>query len=281
MLRSASEVMQIERLGAFRLTSLSFLRIMMRKIMKEAWKIERVSFELNEEGYGEALYQIITPQGIFTFIVFSMELSKESRSDRVISEKWDVTFALCEGIPSAEKLSRLRKELPKQELGRGDADDLVWSRANKSERMFHYVAESLINGKQPDPKIVGEVGYLLRTTAVYGNGKFGIAPYEKIKKSHSFSGSFQAQMFTVYMLRHFSFELIEHIARQKNPASATLHPEIKRYIGTGNATGLGMVPFLMTHPKLIHQWIVTRETALARVKNIKLTEQDCKRFIEL
>ncbi|OKL36543.1 hypothetical protein BLL40_09985 [Domibacillus mangrovi] len=273
--------MQIERLGAFRLTSLSFLRIMIRKMMKEAWEIERVLFSLDKEGYGEASYRIITPQGLFTFIVFSTEISDEERSDRVISEKWDVTFALCEGIPSDEKIERLRNELPKQEFGRGDVGDLVWSRANKSGRMFHHVIESLMAGKQPDLQVLTDIGYLLRTTAVYGNGKFGIAPYEKIKENHSFSGTFQAQMFAVYMLRHFSFELVEHIACQKNPNASKLHPEIKRFIGTGNATGLGMVPFLINHPRLLHQWVYIREKALARVKNIHPTGKECKRFMGL
>ena len=280
LLRPASDVMQIERLGAFRSTSLSFLRIMLRKMMREVWKIDKVLFNLDEEGYGEVVYHIRTPQGLFTFVAFSQEIHDEERSDRVISEKWDVTFALCEGLISNEKVNWLRSELPKQEFGRGDMDDLVWSRANKSGRMFNHVIESLINGKQPDPKVLNDVGYLFRTTAVYGNGKFGIAPYKKIQENHSFSGAYQAQMFAVYILRHFSFELVEHIARMKNPNAPKLHPELKRIIGTGNATGLGMVPFLISHPKLLHQWIFIRETALARVKKINPSEVDCKRFIK-
>ena len=30
-------------------------------------------------------------------------------------------------------------------------------------------------GDQPDPELVASVGYLMRTTAVYGSGKFGVA----------------------------------------------------------------------------------------------------------
>ncbi len=281
LMRPAAEVMQIERLGALRSTSLSFLRILTRKMMREAWKIDRISFDLDAAGYGEAVYHITTPGGLFTFVVFSQEIDDEDRSDRVISEKWDVTFALCEGKIAKEKKERLRNELPKQEFGRGDVHDLVWSRANKSGRMFLHVLEALVNEKQPDPAVLNEVGYLFRTTAVYGNGKFGIAPYDKIKENHSFSGAFQAQMFAVYMLRNFSFELIEHIAQMKNPNASKLHPELKRIIGTGNATGLGMVPFLVSHPKLLHQWIHIRETALARVKGIDPTDTDCKRFINI
>ena len=40
---------------------------------------------------------------------------------------------------------------------------------------------------------------------------------------------------------------------------------LRRYLGIGNATGLGMAPFLVSHPKLINAWMTARETAIARV----------------
>lgn len=277
-LRPASEVMNIQRLGAMRATSLSFLRIMLRKMMRESWKIEQTVFEMNDEGYGDALYRITTPHGHYTFVALSREISEANRSDRVISEKWDVTFALCEGDVSEQKLKKMRLELPKQEMGRGDVADLVWSRANKSERVFNHVVEALSSERQPDLDFIYEIGYLFRTTAVYGNGKFGIAPYEKIRDNHTFSGAFQAQMFAVYLLRHFSFDLAEHIARRKNPNAPSLEPEVKRLLGTGNATGLGMVPYLISHPKLLHQWMWIREMALARTKEIVPSSHDRQRL---
>ena len=278
-LRPASEVMDIRRLGVMRSTSLSFLRIMVRKMMRESWKIEQTAFNLDDEGYGEALYTITTPQGQYTFIALSREISEETRSDRVISERWDVTFALCDGTISDKKLKRMKQELPKQEVGRGDVSDLVWSRANKSQRVFTHAVEALAQGKQPDAEVLYEIGYLFRTTAVYGNGKFGIAPYEHMKDTHTFSGAYQAQMFAVYMLRHFSFDLVDHLANKINPDAAKLAPELKKILGTGNATGLGMVPYLISHPKLLHQWIWIREVALARAKKMHPTVNDCKRFI--
>lgn len=279
-LRPASEVMTLERIGAFRLTSLSFLRILLRHMMRENWQIGCRTLELDEKGYGHAVYGIDTPKHTFSFVVISSDIDDDERSDRVISKKWDVTFALCEGEVTEEKLERMKRELPKQEAGRGDAHDLVWSRANKSNRIFDYVIDCLVKEEQPDPKILNEVGYLLRTTAVYGNGKFGLAPYEKIKNDHPFSGPFQAQMFAVYMLRQFGTDLVEHIAKQRNPQAAKLQPDIKRYIGTGNATGLGMAPFLIAHPRLIHQWIYVREQAIARVKDIKPSEDDLMLLVE-
>src|SRR5690625_3122591 len=242
--------------------------------MRENWEINCTVFKLNKDGYGHAIYKIETPKHTFSFVVVSSKIKEEERSDRVISKKWDVTFGLSEGIVTEDKVWRLTEELPKQEAGRADAFDLVGSRANKSNRMFNYVIDFLINQKPTDLNYLNEVGYLLRTTAVYGNGKFGLAPYEKIKENHPFSGPFQAQMFAVYMLRHFSFDLVEHIAKANNPEAIKLHPEVKRYIGTGNATGLGMAPYLISHPRIIHQWIYIREKAIAKVKNIDPSKDD-------
>src|SRR5690625_2231800 len=273
-MRSPSEVMKLNRIGIFRQTSLSFLRILIRRMFREKWGISKQTFSLDAQGYGHAIYIIETPEHTFSFVVVSSEIDDHTRSDRVIATEWDVTFTLHEGVITEEQLKNLLKELPKQEAGRAGAKDLVWSRANKSTRVFNYIVDCLTEGKQPDPTIINQVGYLLRTTAVYGNGKFGLAPYDKIKNNHPLSGPFIAQMLAVYILRHFSFELVEHIAACKSDRAVRLNPEVKRIIGTGNATGLGMAPFLLSHPRLLHQWIYIREKAIARVKAIEPTEQE-------
>ncbi|RXT05295.1 hypothetical protein [Ammoniphilus sp. CFH 90114] len=279
LLRSADEVMTPERLGASRMTSLSFSRSMLRKVMNQKWEIKRIQFELDEQGYGEACYSIETGNETYYFVVFSHQLSDQERSDRVIAERWDVTFALCEGPLTEEKKERLRQGLPYQEAGRGDAMDLVWSRANRSTRVFESIIQSLVQGQQPDSRFLAEAGYLLRTTAVYGNGKFGIAPYEKLKPDHPFYGAFRAQMFAVWMIRQFSFEMLDHIAKAQNPQAAQLHPDLKRFLGIGNATGLGMVPYLISHPKLIHAWIHMRETAMARVMGVKASQAEGNKLL--
>ena len=62
-----------------------------------------------------------------------------------------------------------------------DFRELTLSRANKSVRVFDHVVDSLSNGKQPNKDILSKVGYLYRTTAVYGSGKFGLADRFRIK----------------------------------------------------------------------------------------------------
>ncbi len=269
-LRSPDIVMNLERLGAFHQTRLSFVRSLMRKMMRENWQIEQIIFDLDAQGYGTCVYRIEPPSELYTLVVFSQPLDESERTDRVIAEKWDIACVLCEGSVSAARLETLRVNAPKQEAGRNQTDVLVLTRANKSMRNFEYLIDCLARGEQPDPEVIARVGYIHRTTAVYGNGNFGVADYDKVRLRSAFATTFSAQLFTVYMLRHFSLEQIEHIARHRAPAIATpLNADIKRFLGIGNATGLGMAPFLIKHPKIIQAWLLTREIAIARVVQVQ------------
>ena len=110
----------------------------------------------------------------------------------------------------------------------------------------------------------------MRTTAVYANGKFGLADRAAYADRPALSAPFQAEMLTVYLIRLFTFDLVEHVAWHRGgQAFVALSPVYKRYLGIGNATGLGMAPFLVSHPCLIHNWFHARETALARVRSVR------------
>ena len=215
--------------------------------------------------------------------LFRTALEPEERTDRVIAERWDATFALCEGRLGEADLDRLEANVPLQESGRCSAGEMVLSRANKSVRLFEYVADRLAAGEQPDRRELMRIGYLMRTTAVYGNGKFGLCDFPKLFGQQVFNAPFQAEMLTVYMIRKFSFDLVEHVARARNPeGAAPFDASLKRLLGIGNATGLGMAPFLIKHPILINNWLCARETALARVRAISHADADRKaRFLAL
>jgi hypothetical protein len=266
-MRPASQVMQLERLGSFHQSRLSFMRTLVRRMVVENWQVSSSVFDLDEQGYGTVVYQIEAKYGTFSYVLFSHYLDPENRNDRVIADQWDLTMALCEGTVDTEQLDFLRNNVPKQEAGRVDSRVLVLSRANRSARTFKYVVNELANGHQPNVDVIAEVGYLYRTTAAYGSGKLGMADWEKVRTKHrDFARPFAAEMFTCYMLRHFSMQQADYLAAQRAPNSAVfLHEDIKRYIGIGNSTGLGMAPFLINHPLLINQWIEMRETALATV----------------
>ena len=135
-LRPASAVMDLERLGSLHPYRLSFMRVLIRRIMNERWQIERTTFELDNNGYGTAIYTIDASHGRFSFVVFAHHLDAENRSDRVIANQWDMTVTLCEGEVDEEQLQMLRKNVPLQEAGRVDARSIVLSRANKSSRNF-------------------------------------------------------------------------------------------------------------------------------------------------
>ena len=269
-LRPPHLVMDLARLGSLHQSRLSFMRSLVRKIMREGWRIEPRRFELDAEGYGTVIYRIQTTGDLFSFVLFSQYLAPDKRNDRVIASEWDLTMALCEGEVDDAYVEYLRRNVPLQEAGRLDAKVMVLSRANRSVRNFDSVVAALSAGRQPEVEQIARVGYLYRTTAVYGSGKLGMADWEKVSGKHpDFARPFAAEMFTCFMLRNFSLQQAEHIARQRAPETAVpLQPQLKRYFGIGNSTGLGMAPYLINHPQLISRWIEMRELALARVRGL-------------
>ena len=137
--------------------------------------------------------------------------------------------------------------------------------------MFQYVVDCLSNGNQPDIYEINKVGYLLRTTAVYGSGKFGLSDFTNTKNTTVFNQPFRAEMLSVYLIREFSIELVEHVARQINPKKAVkLDRKIKQHLGIGNSTGLGMAPFIIKHPKLINKWMKQYTKTLEEISQIEL-----------
>jgi len=266
-MREESVVMSLERLGCYHQTRLSFMRTLIRIIMREKWVIETTIFDLDKQGYGTVVYEVQAKNGLYSFVLFSNYLAPEIRNDRVIADQWDLTMALCEGRVDARQLEQLRENVPKQEAGRLDSRVIVLSRANRSARNFDYMVDCLASGKQPAVDNIARIGYLYRTTAVYGSGKFGMADWEKVRQKYTdFARPFAAEMFTCYMLRSFSLLQVQHIAHARAPKVAVaMDVRIQRYFGIGNSTGLGMAPFLINHPILVSRWIEVRETALARV----------------
>ena len=272
-LRNPNIVMKLSRLGSFHQSKLSFLRSFLKEF--KDWEYKKDLFELNEFGYGTAVYSFKKSTRVYSLICFANELNEKERSDRVIATKWDAAFTLYDGVPSKQDIDRLRNEVPKQEVGRLSYKELTLSRANKSVRVFEHVVQSLSEGNQPDIELLSKVGYLYRTTAVYGSGKFGLADRFRIKNREEIYGPFRLEMMLVYLVRQFTFDQVNHVAKQKNPRKAvTLDLEICRNLGIGNSTGLGMAPFIVNHPTLLNNWIYARETALKNIREIKNVKPD-------
>lgn len=263
--RSPDLVMRLDRLGSMFPTRLSFMPTLVRRMAREDWHFKSPIIKLDAKGVGHVLIGVSTGERDYTLIAYSHDLAPAQRSDRVIATAWDATFTLFDGIPTAEDISRLAKNVPFQEAGRCSEQELVLSRANRSVRLFEHVVEALAQGRQPDREQLRAVGYLMRTTAVYGNGKFGLSDRARFADRPEFRSSFMVEMLAVYLIRLFSFAIVEHMAKARNPEAAELDDEIKTNLGIGNSTGLGMAPFLVSHPALIDAWFGAREEALARV----------------
>ena len=265
--RPPEQVMRLARMGSAHPTRLSFLRVVLRRVVAEGWQFDRPVWDVDAKGVGRAVYRAIGPQRTYSLVAFAHDLPDHLRSDRVIATAWDATFALFDGTPTEADLDRLAANVPLQEAGRVSIKELALSRANRSVRLFGHVVDRLAAGLQPDLAEIEAVGYLMRTTAVYGSGKFGAADRAVIVDRPELAGPFRAEMLSVWLTRAFTVDLVEHLARARGGASAVrLDRDLRRRLGVGNSTGLGMAPFLVRHPVLLNNWMQAREEALARVR---------------
>jgi len=218
--RPPEQVMRLARMGSAHPTRLSFLRVMLRRMQTEGWRFDRPVWEIDSNGVGRAVYRAIGPARTYSLVAFAHDLPDHLRSDRVIATAWDATFALFDGTPTAADLDRLQANVPLQEAGRVSPSELSLSRANRSVRLFAHVVDRLAEGRQPDKAEIDAVGYLMRTTAVYGSGKFGAADREDIADRPELKAPFQAEMLSVWLTRAFTVDIAEHMARVKGGAQA-------------------------------------------------------------
>ncbi|MFB6234674.1 MAG: hypothetical protein ABEH81_05395 [Halopenitus sp.] len=280
-LRDPSELMQPERLGALKQTRLSFARLLIRKMVRERWEIDLLEMDVDGDGNGRAVYSIETPTHRFTFAVQSRKSNDAADTDRIIADTWDMETFLSEGTASEEFIESQFEELPKVREGRATPDVLIWSRANRSSRFFDHIVDSLTEGHQPDIEYLSQGGYLTRSSGYYGNGLNGTKVFAALDDDHPLKRPFMAQMLAVYMLRVFGYDLADAMAEARNPDAVTLSNDIKRYLGTGNSSGVGIILYLINHPQFVNSWIRAREVALARAKNTDPTDADVERFREL
>tara|TARA_B100000780_G_scaffold147168_1_gene102846 strand:- start:1126 stop:2778 length:1653 start_codon:yes stop_codon:yes gene_type:complete len=259
-LRHPDKVMRLSRMGAMFPSRLSFIRSLTRQLIADRSMVSRPHWNIDKDGFGTAVYTLTLGGYAYSLFCITKSLEPGMRTDRVIAEAWDAAFVLYDGVPDASEIERLSQNAPLQEAGGFTKKDLCLSRANKSVRLFDQIVASLRSGTDLPMGMIQNIGYLMRTTAVYGNGKFGIADRREIEARPGLQGPFMAEMLTVWLIRTFTHDLVEHVGGNQLPDT------VKRQLGIGNSTGLGMAPFLVSHPLLLHSWMVCRETALARVR---------------
>jgi len=279
ILRPAEIVMKPASLGAVRMTRFSFSRSMIRRAFTNQWEIKLMVVDFDELGRGHIIYRILAEEKLFHFVAFTSTIDEALHTDRVIADVWDVTAALVEGEIDNDLLQSLRDEVPKQELSRLDPRVLVLTRGNRSVRFYDYLVERLADGKQPESKKLGDAGYIMRSTAFYGNGKFGMRSFLGFEDQHPLSAPYRAQFLAAWLFREVSYESVEHCAKAKNPNAVSFNDEWSCFFGLGNATGLGLVPWAMKHPGELNSWIAIRELALSNVRFLKGSNQN-KQILE-
>ncbi|MHB1570229.1 MAG: hypothetical protein ACYC0H_13635 [Solirubrobacteraceae bacterium] len=275
-LRRAQKLMRPEHLAALPPSRLSASRSLVNKMLRERWTIELARFEIDERGHGEALYRIDANGMPLEFMVFSFEPDLRGRTGRIIGTNWDMMGSLVEGTTTAADFRHTLAEFPKLYAGRATPGTLIWCRSNRSMRAFDAVVESLAATEQPDIDVLASIGYLMRNTGLDGNGTFGTRSFLALEPDHPLRVPYHAQMLAAYMMREFSFDLVEHMARQRNPGAARLTPDIRRFLGIGNGSALGLVFFVNNHPVLVDRWLSVREQALAHARRLTLSRKSAE-----
>lgn len=278
--RSGQELMRPEKLAAFQPSRVSITRALMNKLIRERWEISVERFDVDETSTGTAVYSIKAPRQEFSFIAFSRPPSRKARTGRIIGQAWDMMGTLNEGPATEADIRSAREELPKLYRGRATPNALVWCRSNRSMRVFDQTLAALAEGRQPSIDDLSQVCYLMRNTGLDGNGTFGTRPFPSLGPDHALGRPLEAQLLTAYLMREYSCDLVEHLARLASPKAVGLDPAIRRYLGVGNGSALGLIFFIHKHPQLISSFIAAREQAIAIARGLRLAKGD-KRIDEL
>ncbi|TCP45063.1 hypothetical protein EV191_11729 [Tamaricihabitans halophyticus] len=266
--RDPAKLMEPRRLAAMQPTRLSASRSLIDLMTRERWRIELSAMDIDDTGNGTAVYRVDTGRGVLSFVAFSSEPRMVDRTPRIIGQSWDMVGALWEGEADPDRIEQTRRELPKLYAGRAAPNTLVWCRSNRSLRAFEHTVQALAAGRQPDFAVLREIGYLMRNTGLDANGTFGTRTFIAYGDDHPLRVPYHAQMLAAYLMREFSVDLCERLARTNSPHAVPLDHEYRRYLGLGNGSALGLVLFVANHPRLVDRWLTLRERALLAARRL-------------
>ena len=280
-MRPPEVLMTPARLSVLQPSRVSVTRLLMAKAIRERWSVKRLRWNIDERARGTALYRIETGAMPFDFVVHSFEPKKEGRIGRIIGRAWDMMAALIEGPVSEADIATTGVEMPKLYAGRATPGTLVWARSNRSGRAFNHAVEALSQGRQPDVPTLADACYLMRNTGLDGNGTFGTRSFRSLESDHPLRRPLDAQMLCAYMMRVFSVDLVNHLARCRSPQAAELAPEIERFLGVGNGSALGLNFYVNNHPKMVHAFLSAREKAIIGAKSLPARAETFHRLLSL
>ncbi|MFV0491718.1 MAG: hypothetical protein ACK5M4_07855 [Pseudorhodobacter sp.] len=274
MPRDWQEIMQPERLAVMQPSRISGTRSFMARMIRERWDISIERFDVDAQAEGTIVYSIKAGDQEFSFIAFSYPPRSEGRTGRIIGRAWDMKGTLNEGPATEEDIESARRNLPLLYRGRATSNALIWCRCNRSMRAFDATLAALADGRQPAIGDLNSICYLMRNTGLDGNGTFGTRSFPSLGADHALGGVLEAQILVAYLMREFSCDLVEHLARLRSDRAVPLDPAIRRYLGVGNGSALGLIFFIQKHPRLIHAWMAAREGAIAAARGLELGQRD-------
>lgn len=284
-MRPAQQVMRAPVMGSMKASRVSFAYVLARRMLAERWRIVLESCECEANGQGRLQYRISAGASEFMYIARAYEWDgKEKVGRRSDGANRDMFGALFVGVPGPERIEQefATFDIKNVETMRTNADVLGWTPANRSARVFDHVVEALAAGHQPEPGLIGSAsGYLLRNGGFQGSGRNGSISFTGIPSGHPLSHPFFADLFGLYMVRQVSIDLVNAIAKARNPHAVQLSDEIGGHLAVGNSSGQGMCVALQRWPHWVSTWLTVRETALAYAKSMPCDADGLQRLREL
>lgn len=266
-MRPPDQLMQVEALRRFKASRLSFADMLLRKVTRERWQIRLLWEECNADGAAKFVYRIDTGRHAFTYIARAYAWDGvEKVGRRSDGANRDMFGALFINVVSEERIAREFATFDVKAEGemRTDADVIGWTPANRSSRHFDSVVDALAGGHQPEGEALG---YLMRNGGFQSSGRNGTVSYPGIPDDHPLHHPFFADLFAVYLVRLVSVDLVNAVARTRNPRAARLDGSLARQLGIGNSSGQGMCVALQRWPHWVATWVSVRETALGYSKS--------------
>ncbi|MEP7457488.1 hypothetical protein [Phyllobacterium sp. SB3] len=274
LMRSADEVMSVANLSCIKASRLSFADMLVARMVRERWSIRLISSECRDDGAGRFVYRIEAGGHAFSYIARAYPWDgKEKVGRRSDGALRDLFGALFVGLADDARINREFETFDMRDVDamRTDSDVIGWTPANRSSRHFDATVDALVQGKQPD--FDENIQYLLRNGGFQSSGRNGSISYLGIPAGHPLCHPFFADLFAIYLVRIVSIDLVNAVARNRNPHAVQLDSRLARHLGVGNSSGQGMCVALQRWPHWVSTWVTQRELALAYAKSQAVTNE--------
>jgi hypothetical protein len=266
-LRPADELMTAPVLSTMKATRVSFANVLARRMIDERWTIRKERFTCDEEGDAYGVYRINAGGFPLTYIARCYRWDGiEKVGRRADGAGRDMFGAIFLGNPNEARMAEEFAVFNIRDAARmrTRSDVTGWTPANRSVRYFVHVVDALVAGHQPDVAFLGSgTGYILRNGGYLGSGRQGSLSIDGLPEGHPFRHPFFADLFGLCLIRQVSIDLLNGVAKARNPHAPQLAPEIAAYIGVGNSSGQGMCVALQRWPEWVATWLTVRELSLA------------------